>query len=105
MPQDADRLEQPQGAKRVGVGGVLRRLEAHLHMALGREIVDLVGLRLLHDADEVGRIGQIAIMHEKARLFFVRIDIEMVDPRGIERRRASLDAVDDIALVEQKSAR
>ena len=40
-PKNADRLKKPQRAKRVGIGGVFRRLKAHLHMALRREIVDL----------------------------------------------------------------
>ena len=66
MPEDADRFQQAQRAERVGVGGVFRRLEAHLHMALGGEIVDLVGLGFLHEADQVGGIGQVAIMQEEA---------------------------------------
>ena len=31
-------------------------------MALGREIVNLVGLRVLHDTDEVCRIRHVAVM-------------------------------------------
>ena len=72
-------------------------------MALRREIVDLVGLVLLDEADEVGRIRQIAIVHEEARLVLVRIDVEIVDARRIERRGAALDAVDDVALFEQQA--
>ena len=60
--ENADGLEQAQRAERVGIGGVFRRLERHLHVALRGEIVDLVGLRLLHDADQVGRIGHVAVM-------------------------------------------
>lgn len=33
---------------------------------------------------------------------FVWIDIEFINPLGIEGRRASLYAMDDIALLEQK---
>ena len=32
----------------------------------------------------------------------MRVVIEMIDAAGVERRRAALDAVDDIALAEQK---
>ena len=40
--EDAQRLEQAQGAERVGVRGVLGGLEADLDVALRSEIVDLV---------------------------------------------------------------
>ena len=71
-------------------------------MALRGEIVDLVRLGLLDDADQVGRIGHVAIMEDEALVRLVRILVEMLDPAGVERRRAALDAVDDIALVEQQ---
>ncbi len=86
----------------VGVGGVLGGLEADLDVALGREVVDLVGLGLLHEADQVGGIGQVAVVQEEARLVLVRVDVEMVDAGGVERRRAPLDAVHDVALGEQE---
>ena len=54
QPQDADRLQQPQGANTVGIGGVFGRLKAHGHMAHGSQVVDFIGLHLLHDADQVG---------------------------------------------------
>ena len=100
--EDADRLKQPQRAERVGIGGIFRRLETHLHMALRREIVDLVGLNLLNDADQVGRIGQVAVMHEEADIGLVRVLVEMIDAVRIDERGTALDAVDDIALVEQE---
>ena len=51
--------------ERVGIGGVFRRLEAHLHVALRREVVDLGRLDLLDQANEVGRVGQIAVVQEE----------------------------------------
>ena len=45
--ENADRLEHPQRADRVGIGGIFRRLEADLHMALGSEVIDLVRLHFL----------------------------------------------------------
>ena len=38
-------------------------------MALRSEIVDLVGLRLLQDSDQVRRIGEIAMVEEEAHVF------------------------------------
>ena len=71
-------------------------------MALGGEIVDLVRLRLLHDADQVGRIRHVAIVQDELLVRLVRILVEMLDAAGVERRGAALDAVDGVALVEQK---
>ena len=54
--ENADRLEQAQGPQGIGVGGVFGSLEADLDMALGRQVVDLVGLELLDQADQVGGV-------------------------------------------------
>ncbi len=67
--EDADRLEQAQRAERVGVRRVFRRLERHGDMALGGQVVDLVGLHLLDDADEVRRVRQVAVVQDAARTF------------------------------------
>ena len=71
-------------AEPVGVRRVFRRLKRHQHVRLGGEIIDFVGLRLLHDADDVGGVGHVAIFRSKATPFLVRIVIEMIDPRGVE---------------------
>jgi hypothetical protein len=47
-------------------------------MALGGQVVNLVGLDLLDDPDQVGGIGQIAIVHQKPDILFVRIFVKMV---------------------------
>ena len=54
-------------------------------MRLGAEVVDLIGLYLLNDADDVGRIGQIAIMQFEFYIFFMLINIQMIDPVGIKQ--------------------
>ena len=100
--QDADGLEQAQGADAVGVGGVFRRVEADLDVALRREVVDLVGANLLDDADQVGRIGQVTIVKVKAGTPGVRILIEMIDTGGVEGRGAPLDAMNSVTLGEQQ---
>ena len=100
--EDAHRLEQAQRAERVGVRGVLGGLEADLDVALRREIVDLVGLRLLDQADQVGGVGQVAVVQEETRVVLVRIDVEVIDAAGVERRGAPLDAVHHVALGEQE---
>jgi hypothetical protein len=67
------------------------------------KIVNLIGLVFLHKADEIGRVGEIAVVHEKARLVLMRVKIETVDARRVERGRPSLNAVDDIAPFEKET--
>ena len=71
-------------------------------MALGGEVVDLVRLGLLDDADEVGGIRHVAVMQDEPLVLDMRVLVDILDPAGIERGGTALDAVDDIALVEQK---
>ncbi len=68
------------------------------HVTLRGEVVDLVRLHLLDDADQVGRVGQVAIVQEQLDVALVRILIQMIDAIGVERRGAALDAVNLIAL-------
>jgi hypothetical protein len=57
-------------------------------VALGGEVVDLVGLHLLHDADQAGGVGQIAVMH----------------PIGVKEARPPLHAVDFVPFLEEEFA-
>ena len=86
----------------VGIGGVFGGLEAHLHVALGGEIVDLGRLDLLDDADQVGAVGEVAVVELEADVGLVQVAVEVIDPSGVEGRGAPLDAVDDVALAQQQ---
>jgi hypothetical protein len=57
-----------------------------------------IGLGFLDDADEIGRVGHVAIVQMKGDALLVWIMNEMVDALGIERTRAALHAVDGVAL-------
>src|SRR5262249_50715971 len=74
----------------------------HRDVALRSEVVDLVGLCLLDDADEARRIGHIAVVQDEVARLVVRILVEVVDAIGIEERAAPLDAVHHVALGEQQ---
>jgi hypothetical protein len=63
--ENANRLQQPQCPQAIGVGGVFRGLEADLDVALGRQIVNLGGLDFLDQPDQVGRVGQVAVVKEE----------------------------------------
>jgi hypothetical protein len=60
--KDPNCLEQPQCTERIGIGGVFRSFETYLYMALRREIIDLMRLYLLHDADKARCIGHVAVV-------------------------------------------
>jgi hypothetical protein len=71
-------------------------------VALRGEVVDLVRLDLLDDAQQAQRIGQIAVVQMDAGLGVVELVVEMIDALGVERRRAPLDAVHLVAFREQE---
>ncbi len=82
--EDTNGLEQAQRSKPIGVGRIFRRLERDLHMRLRREVVDLIRLRFLHNADDIGRVGHVAVMHMEGNPLLVRIMNQVVDALGIE---------------------
>ena len=53
-------------------------------MALGTEVVDLVGLNLLDDPNQICAISEVAVMQYKPLISFVRILVEMIDPCGVK---------------------
>ena len=69
---------------------------------LRREVVDLVRLHLLDDADQVGGIGQVAVVQHEIAVGDVRVLVQVVDAVGVEQRGAALDAVDHVALFQQE---
>jgi hypothetical protein len=52
--------------------------------------------------NDVGRVGQVAVVQEEADVFFVGVVIEVIDPRGVEGGRAPLHAVDPVSLAQEK---
>ena len=90
----ADRVEQAQRAERVDVGGVLRDVEAHAHVALRAEVVDLVGPDRAHQLVQHRAVGEIAEDE-------LDVAEDVVDARGVERARAADHPVDLVALLEQ----
>jgi hypothetical protein len=71
-------------------------------VALRGEVVDLVRPHLLDDADQVGGVGEVAVVQLERHLGLVRVAVQVVDAVGVEERRAALDAVHLVALVEQE---
>jgi hypothetical protein len=97
----SDCFQKAQSAQSVRIGGIFRRLKAHLNVALRGKIVDFRRLSLLHEADEIGCVCHIAVVQKELCTLDVRIDVKVIDALGVERRRAPLEAVHDIAFPEQ----
>ena len=71
-------------------------------MALGGQVVDLVRLHLLDDADQAGTVGQVAVVQDELAPGFVGVLVQVVDAVGVEQAGPALDAMHFVALVEQK---
>jgi hypothetical protein len=48
-------------------------------VALRAQVVDLVGLHLLHHVDEARRVGEVAVVQDEAAVADVRILVEVID--------------------------
>ena len=95
-------LEDPQGPDAIGVGGVFRRVETHLDVAHGREVVNLIRLHFLDDADEVRAVGQVTVVQLQPNIGVMRVLVEVVDAVGIEQRSSAFDAVDLVPFFQQQ---
>ena len=100
--QDPHGLQDPEGAEGIAVGGVLRRLKAHRHMALCTKVVDLIGLHLLDDSNQVGAVGEVPVMEHQPRITLMRILIEMINSVRVEATGPALDSMYLVSLLEKK---
>jgi hypothetical protein len=67
-------------------------------MALGCKVIDLVGLDLLKNPDQVGGICQVPVMQDKVAVVLVRVLVEVVNAICVKQRGPALDAVNEIAF-------
>src|SRR4051794_10494641 len=70
-------------------------------MALRSKVVDFGRPDLLNEPDQVGGIGHVAVVQEKRYIAVMGVFVEMIDTRGVERRRAAFDAVHGVAKTKQ----
>ncbi len=98
----ADRLEQAHRARGGDVGGVFGRVETHPHVSLGRQVVHLGRLDLADQPGQVAAIGQVAVVQVPVVLEAVRIGINPLEPRRVERGGPTDDAVHLVPLLEQQ---
>ena len=71
-------------------------------MAVGTKVVDLIGLHLLDDPDQVGAICEIAVMKDQPGVVLMGVLIKVIDPGGVETACSSLNPMHFVALLKQK---
>ena len=71
-------------------------------MALGSQVVDLVGPHLEKDVQEGAGIPEVPVIEKQRQLLLVGILEEMLDAPAIEGGRTANNAMDFITLVEQQ---
>ena len=71
-------------------------------MAHGGEVVYLVRLGLLDDADQIGGIGQVAVVQLELGVVHMRILVQMIDAVGIEQGGTAFHTVHHVALLQQQ---
>ena len=71
-------------------------------MTLRPQVTDRVALHLVHDTGEIRRIGQVTVRLDEALALDVRVFVALIQTLGVRRRRAPLDAMHFVALIEQE---
>jgi len=98
----AEGLEEARRSQRSDVPGVFGEVEAHADVALGAEMVDLIGPEVVDEIGHLLGIGQVAIVEKEPDIRKMRIFIEMVDPAAVEATGTANEAVDFVALMKKK---
>ena len=94
-----------QEAERAGsddVGGKLGNLKTDLDVALGAEVVDLVGAEIVEEGGERTAVGEVGVMEEEARAGLVDVLIDVVEPVGVQAGGTALQAVDLVAFGKEE---
>ena len=71
-------------------------------MGLSRQMVNLVRFRELDDSPQPRCVGQFPVVEKEPHVFFMSIDVQMIDPFRIKRRGSPRDAVNDVPLGEKE---
>ena len=90
-------FKHSENACSIDVGSEFRGVERDLHMALGREVIDFSRLDLAHNFHEAHGVAHVGVVQVEIRPAF-----EVGDAFTVVHRRTANDAVDFIALGEEK---
>ena len=71
-------------------------------MALCAAVVDFVRLGFLDDTNKVAGVAQVAVVQFEVGVLDMRVLVNVVNTLGIEQRSTAFDAMDNVALLQQK---
>jgi hypothetical protein len=89
----------PQGSD---LASIFWNLKAHLDMTLCPKMINLIGLEVINEVDELLRVGKVPIVKEKFCPNLVGILIDMVNTASVEGACPPDKSMDFIALSEKK---
>src|SRR5262249_24739901 len=95
----ADRFQDPDRADACNIGCVFRNIEAHAHVALCTEMINLVRFQFVKKLYQINGIAEVAVMEEHSDTIYVRIGVEMINARSVECARATDNPVDFVAFL------
>jgi hypothetical protein len=98
----ADCFQDPDRADASNVGRVFRNVEAHAHVALCTEMINLVRFQFVKKLHQIDRIAEISVVEKHSDAVHVRIGVEMINARSVEGARAANDPVDFVAFLQQQ---
>src|SRR6188472_2605431 len=67
---------------------VLRDIEAHAHVALRAQMIDLVRLQFVKKLHKIHGVAEVSIMQKQSHVVYVWISIEMINSRRVKRTGA-----------------
>src|SRR5207249_7381087 len=85
----ANRFQNPDRSHAGDIGSVFGDIEADTDVALRAEMINFIRFQIVEQLHQINRVGQIAVMQKKSDTVNVRIDIKMIDTRGVEGARPS----------------
>ena len=99
-----NRFQQPGRAQPVGVAGVFGLVEGNMDLALGGQVVDLIGLHRHHQPVQAARVGHVAVVEGEAGALEVRRMrvLQVVDPAAVHAGRAAHHTVHFVTLLQQQ---
>ena len=96
-PALAHGLQDAEDAGSIDIRRIFRRVEAHLHVALRREVVDFVRAHLADDLDEAHGVAHVGVMQVESGLA-----LQVRDPFAEIHRTAADDAVHVVTFFQEE---
>jgi len=81
---------------------VVEHVEAHPHVALRRQVIDLVRLHVAQQVDQADAVDEVGVVQEQRAVGALRVLVDAVDPAGVETGGTAHGAVHHVALAEQQ---